>query len=148
MTFRTIMAVLLPVFILGLGGYSSASMAQPDYGDYDFDEDGNLGEDEWIDYSYDTIDYDGNDVIDIIEWNNYLVSWYEPYDLAREGDLFSSYDANQDGFIDGTEYEDAYDPDIFGAWDNNDDGVISVGEYDTVLQTYKEAGESAIFFDW
>ena len=109
------------------------------YYTYDTDGDGFIEETEYVQYTYDVIDYDNEDGISTDEWDTYTTVWYEPYDSITyntERD-FEYYDTDGDGVIEAVEYEKAYDNSFFTAWDKDGDGFIEYTEYQTLPTVYE-----------
>ena len=106
---------------------------------YDKNNNGMMDRDEYVTYSYTTIDYDGDGMIDETEWNDYTTTWYEPIDATYDNTrTFTSYDVNSDGYIETSEYEDAVDYNVYTSWDSNGDGVIDTTEYKTFTTAYAD----------
>lgn len=108
-----------------------------------------MDRDAYVVYSYEMIDYDHDGMIDEGEWRDYTTIWYEPVDVVydTETHTFVSYDVNKDGFIDATEYNNAYDVDLFAAWDADSSGTVDATEYQTITTTYRDLDKDGIY-DW
>lgn len=116
---------------------------------YDTNKDMMMDRDEYVVYSYEVIDYDHDGMIDEGEWRDYTTIWYEPVDVVYDADThtFVSYDVNGDGFIDATEYRNAYDVDLFTAWDVDSSGTVDATEYQTITTTYRDLDKDGVY-DW
>lgn len=108
-----------------------------------------MNRDQYVVYSYEMIDYDHDGMIDDGEWRDYTTIWYQPYDIHHDHEThtFVSYDVNGDGYIDSTEYNNAYDVDLFTAWDVDNSGTIDAKEYTTVTTTYRDLDKDGVY-DW
>lgn len=106
-----------------------------------YDKNGNnvLEPDEFTTYSYNVIDYDGDEYITTEEWDTYTTVWYEP-EIVTDTEVreFAKLDANGDGRISLDEYTGNADRHIFTSWDADGNGQIDDDEYKTVVSTYQE----------
>lgn len=147
-TFKSLLAGAALTFgaAVTLSAPAQATTTNYTYAGYDTDNDGYLEEVEYVRYSYDLIDRDDSGMIDSKEWDDYTSVWYDPYDVTYTGE-FEYYDTDNDGFIEVSEYENAYDEDIYQAWDTDNDGFVEVEEYNTAASTYEEHDDEGLF-DW
>lgn len=112
---------------------------------YDTNRDGRMNEDEFMTYSYNNIDVNSDNLIDENEWNDYTSIWYEPYDIDADTAEFSSYDTDNDGFIEMSEYESSYDSDLYTYWDSDNDGFIETNEYEQVANNYVQVDTNDVY---
>lgn len=113
---------------------------------YDSNSDTYLEKKEFIDYSYDLVDYNNDGKVDATEWTTYKTTWYEPIKVKMtvEPD-FVYYDKDGDGFIDSTEYVATYDQALFKGWDKDGNGFVDADEYDKVSVIYKDADTQQVY---
>lgn len=116
---------------------------------YDQNNNNRMDQDEYLQYSYTTIDYNDDGYIDETEWNEYTTVWYEPVDLTYDNTQeFASYDADGDGYIEMNEYSEAYDySPMYTAWDVDGDGYIEISEYNTMTTTYIDSDADGVY-EW
>lgn len=105
--------------------------------EYDADGDGMLESTEFKSYSYNVIDYNADGKVSPAEWDYYTSTWYKPYDVSYAGEKeFTGYDVDGDGFIEITEYDNAYDPKLYTLWDVDNNGTVDMVEYKTATSNY------------
>lgn len=114
---------------------------------FDTNQNGILDEDEYVAYSYTMIDHDGDGVIDEVEWHDYTTIWYEPVNVTPRSGSFASFDLNGDGYIDATEYQQAYDVNLYRAWDSNNDGTVRMSDYEAMTRTYYDLDNDGLY-EW
>ncbi len=107
------------------------------FSQFDRDNDSRLNNNEFATYTFYTLDYDDDNMISDEEWDTYTNTWYEPIDLEYDDSVaFTTYDANDNGYIEANEYASAYDTDLYSSWDMDNDGFIEVAEYNDLTTTY------------
>jgi hypothetical protein len=114
---------------------------------FDTNNNGILDEDEYVIHSYTMIDHDGDGMIDDVEWKDYNTHWYGPVGLKPRSESFTAYDLNADGYLDGTEYQQAYDADLYRAWDTDKDGVVRTSDYEAMTTTYHDLDNDGLY-EW
>jgi len=140
---------LLMATVFSFGLALTPATAQADYdaevfGEYDLNNDNYWDENEWGDYTYNTIDYDSDGYIDENEWDDYSSVWYEPYQEDYTYS-FNDYDLNNDGLLDDNEYGSAYDTTLFDTWDTNDNDLIDTYEYNDTVAMYSDYDNDGIY---
>ena len=120
-----------------------------DYYEFDTNQNELLDPEEYVVYSYEVIDHNKDGKVNNKEWNDYTTIWYEPVDVHRdpETSTFVAYDIDGDGYIDMTEYKNAYDVDLYNAWDKDKSGALDMNEYKSMSTTYHDLDKDG-YYEW
>lgn len=116
------------------------------FSNYDRDDDNQLNNREFATYTFYTIDTNNDNRISEAEWDQYTNDWYDPIDLSYDStNDFQDYDMDNDGYIETSEYGNAYDYDLFSSWDMDNDGFIETVEYDDRVNTYYDYDSDSVY---
>ena len=107
-----------------------------------------LDPDEYMTYSYNVIDIDGNKFITDEEYTTYKNVWYKPVTAKDvKAEEFVKLDANADGRIDFDEYNNGTTTTttVFTSWDADGNGYVDDTEYKTVVTEYQTIDTDGIY---
>jgi hypothetical protein len=138
------------VLALTLAAASGAAQADQTrtYIQYDANSDTFLEKKEFIDYSYNLVDYNHDGKVDGTEWTQYKTTFYQPLNVKMSiSPDFTAYDMDHNGYIDSREYVNTYDSTLFQGWDKDGNGFIDGDEYDKVTVIYKDADTNK-YYTW
>ena len=113
---------------------------------YDQNSDNRYDNQEFATYTYYTVDYDNDNMISESEWDDYKTIWYEPYEISYDSSTtFDDYDTDNNGYIETSEFVNAYDTDLYASWDMDNDGYIETAEYSDAVNTYYDYDSNNVY---
>lgn len=118
--------------------------------DYDKDHNGTIDSHEFIDYTFDIIDKNDDEHIDVLEWDSYKHTFYMPYNDMRHrvGMTMDTYDHDDDRRLNIAEYSDVADTDLFNKWDTNNDAELSYSEVTDAEELYRAYSAKSAYYDF
>ncbi|SFP18381.1 hypothetical protein [Tranquillimonas alkanivorans] len=110
------------------------------YDAWDMNDDAMLDENEFATGVYADWDQDGDLEITEEEYTMGTERWFgEDYDTA-----FTDWDADESGYLDQSEFGDAWDNEYYTEWDTDQDTLLSQDEYTTGLYDSADYDENQV----